>query len=251
MVRRKSGAVALPWEKRGTWRQLFGGSRWKIGVAALALVGMIGWLLVIGQPIILPVVMAIIAVYVLTTAAEALGRVPVIGRLPGVARHGLVLLGFTLAAVALALVVTVTLEQLTAVIPRYQSNLETLIARAADIGGIEHPTWDDIVEATLGKMNLQAILLRTLGDVRLLEVRLHDLECDLGADRLGADHRRHHPRPHHPPARLARELADRGRRRAVLQQPRLWAPHRARQHGLRLRPGQPVHPRQLLLQLRP
>ena len=66
-------------------------------VLAVALVGMIGWLLVIGQPIILPVVMAIIAVYVLTTAAEALGRVPVIGRLPGVARHGLVLLGFTLA----------------------------------------------------------------------------------------------------------------------------------------------------------
>jgi hypothetical protein len=41
MVRRKSGAVALPWEKRGTWRQLFGGSRWRVALAAGALVAVI------------------------------------------------------------------------------------------------------------------------------------------------------------------------------------------------------------------
>jgi len=129
---------------------------------------MTGWLLVIGQAIILPVVTAIIAVYVLTTAAEALGRVPLIGWLPSVARHGLVLLGFTLAMLALAAVVTVTVEQLVAVMPRYQANLETLIARAADLGGLEHPSWDDLLEATLGKINLQAILLRTLGGLTSL-----------------------------------------------------------------------------------
>jgi predicted PurR-regulated permease PerM len=141
-------------------------------VLAVALVLMIGWLLVIGQAIILPVVLAIIAVYVVTTAAVALERVPVIGRLPSVARHGMVLLGFTLAILALALVVSLTVEQLVAVMPSYQSNLETLIARAADIGGIEHPTWDDIVDATLGKLNLQAILLRTLGGLTSLGLTL-------------------------------------------------------------------------------
>ncbi|MFN7597557.1 MAG: AI-2E family transporter, partial [Cereibacter sp.] len=36
------------------------------------------------------------------------------------------------------------------------------------IGGMQHPTWDDIVEATLGKMNLQAILVRTLGGLTSL-----------------------------------------------------------------------------------
>jgi hypothetical protein len=41
--------------------------------------------------------------------------VPVVGRLPLVVRHGLVLLGFTLAVVALVLVVSVTLNQLVAV----------------------------------------------------------------------------------------------------------------------------------------
>jgi predicted PurR-regulated permease PerM len=132
-------------------------------VLVLALVLMAGWLLVIGQAILLPIILAVIAVYVLTTAAAALGRVPGIRRLPAVVLHALVLLAFTLAVVALALVVSVTLDELTAAMPRYQQNLETLAAKIADFGGLESPTWDDIVEATLGSMNLQAILLRVLG----------------------------------------------------------------------------------------
>jgi predicted PurR-regulated permease PerM len=137
-------------------------------VLATGLVLMIGWLLVIGQTILLPIVLAIIAVYVLTTAAVALERVPLVGRLPLVMRHGLVLLGFTLAVVALALVVSVTLNQLVAVMPRYQMNLEALAIKVADFSGFEHPTWDDIVEVTLGRMNLQAILLRLLGGLTSL-----------------------------------------------------------------------------------
>ena len=101
-------------------------------VLAIGLVLMVGWLLVIGQAILLPIVLAIIAVYVLTTAAEALERVPLVGRLPLVMRHGLVLLGFTLAVVALALVVSVTLNQLVAVMPSYQANLEALAIKVAD-----------------------------------------------------------------------------------------------------------------------
>ncbi len=137
-------------------------------VLATGLVLMIGWLLIIGQAIVLPIVLAIIAVYVLTTAAEALERVPLIGRLPLMLRHALVLLGFTMAVVALALVISVTLNQLVAVMPRYQQNLEVLAAKAAAIGGIERPTWEDIVDATLGKLNLQAILLRLLGGLTSL-----------------------------------------------------------------------------------
>lgn len=137
-------------------------------VLAVWLVLMIGWLLIIGQPILLPIVLAIIAVYVLTTAAVALERMPLVGRLPLVLRHGLVLLGFTLAVAALALVVSVTLNQLVTVMPRYQANLETLAAKVAALGGIENPTWEDITEATLGRMNLQAILLRLLGSLTSL-----------------------------------------------------------------------------------
>jgi predicted PurR-regulated permease PerM len=130
---------------------------------AFGLVLMMGWLLVVGQSILLPIVLAIIAVYVLTTAAEALGRVPVVRRLPTMILHALVLLSFTLVVGALALIVSVTLDELVAAMPRYQQNLEVLAVKVAALGGIQNPTWDDIVEVTLGKVNLQAIMLRVLG----------------------------------------------------------------------------------------
>jgi len=54
---------------------------------AVALAVIAGWLLVIGKGLLLPVFAAVVAVYVLTTAAEALGHQPVIGRLPSAWRH--------------------------------------------------------------------------------------------------------------------------------------------------------------------
>lgn len=84
------------------------------------------------------------------------------GRYP----RALVLLCFTAAVVALALVVSVTLDELVTAMPRYQENLETLAAHAAALIGVESPTWDDLIEATLGKLNLQAITLRVLGGFR-------------------------------------------------------------------------------------
>jgi AI-2 transport protein TqsA len=80
-------------------------------VLSLALVLMVGWLLIIGKGVLLPIVLAIIAVYILTTAAQALGRLPGLRRLPTLLIHGLVLLLFTLAMVALALMVSITAER--------------------------------------------------------------------------------------------------------------------------------------------
>lgn len=132
---------------------------------AVGLVLMVGWLLIAGQAILLPIVLAIIAVYVLTTAAEALGRLPLARRLPKIALHAVVLLIFTLVVIAFALVISVTLREMVAVMPGYQQNLETLTAKVAAIGGIKDPTWDDIVEVTLGNINLQAIMFRVLGSL--------------------------------------------------------------------------------------
>lgn len=137
-------------------------------VLSLALVLMIGWLLVVGQSILLPIVLAIIAVYILSTAAQALGRVPVIRRLPSPVLHGLILLLFTLAVVALGLVVAITVNDLVAAMPRYQQNLELLAGKVATMGGFESPTWSEIVDLTLGAVNFQAITLRVLGSVSSL-----------------------------------------------------------------------------------
>ncbi|MBX3582084.1 MAG: AI-2E family transporter [Rhizobiaceae bacterium] len=130
-------------------------------VLAVALTLMTGWLLVVGQAIVLPIVMAVIAVYVLTTASEVMGRQPVLGRLPGYVRHLVVLLVFTAALVGFALVIQVTFTQLMSALPRYQANLEVLIERLADYGWIEdNQTLDEIVAVTLERVNLQSLFLR-------------------------------------------------------------------------------------------
>ena len=56
---------------------------------ATALTLMIGWLLWIGKPILLPVLAAVISVYILSTAAAGMQAVPVLGRLPAWGRRGL------------------------------------------------------------------------------------------------------------------------------------------------------------------
>lgn len=133
-------------------------------VLAVALALMTGWLLVAGKDIFLPIVMAIIAVYVLTTAAEALGRLPVLGRLPTFARHLAVLLAFTAALFGFALVVQVTVSQLVTALPRYQANLQALIDRLAESGWIQdNPTLEDVLDATLEKISLQSLFIRLLG----------------------------------------------------------------------------------------
>lgn len=141
-------------------------SRFVTLVLAVVLAFVVGWLLVIGQGILLPIFAAVIAVYVLTAAADAMERVPVLRRLPLFLRRLLVLIGFTMSFVALGIVIVVTVNQLIELVPVYRQNLETLAIQFADLIGMkEHPTWDDIHEATIGRINIRGLLTTTLGSV--------------------------------------------------------------------------------------
>ncbi len=135
-------------------------------VLALALAIMVVWGLAVARPILLPIVMAVISVYVLVTAADALGRLPVLGGMSAMARHGLVLLAFTLTILGLLLVISSTMSQLIRVMPVYQTNIEALIERFADALNFDStPTYADLKAATLNKINLQALLISLLGGV--------------------------------------------------------------------------------------
>ena len=136
---------------------------------AVGLVVLIGWLLVIGKDLLVPVVAAVIAVYVLTTAAEAMGRLPVLRHVGATWRHVLVLVLFILVFIGLGLVITVTVNQLIELAPVYRDNLETLAGHLAAYAGIErHPTWEDIREATIGRIDITALLTSLLGSVTAL-----------------------------------------------------------------------------------
>ncbi|MCO5063896.1 MAG: AI-2E family transporter [Rhizobiaceae bacterium] len=135
-------------------------------VLTIALILMTGWLLFVGQAIVLPIVMAVIAVYVLTTASEIMGRLPVLRSFPPLVRHLLVLLAFTAGLISFALVVQITVNQLLFALPRYQVNLQVLIDRLAHHGWLENSqTLDEVIEVTLKQINLQSLFIRLLGGV--------------------------------------------------------------------------------------
>jgi len=130
-------------------------------VLAIALILMTGWLLFAGQSIVLPIVTAIITVYILTTASELIGRQPVLRRLPGFVRHLVVLLIFTAALAGFALVVQITVRQLLIALPRYQTNLQMLMDQLVHQGWIEkHQTLQEILDLIVERINLHSLFRR-------------------------------------------------------------------------------------------
>lgn len=133
---------------------------------SVALMLMIGWLLIAGQPILLPVLVGIIAVYILATAAEAMVALPVIGRLPRRWRRLSVLLAIVLAFLALATFFTSNAAAISAALPGYKSNFDVLQARLLGfLGTQEVPGLTDLSERLLelfDATNLMPIALSTL-----------------------------------------------------------------------------------------
>ena len=138
-----------------------------------ALVLMIGWLLWIGQSVLLPVIAAIISVYVLSTAASSMQKLPLLGRLPAWARRTLILLAFTIGVVMLFVLVIDNLAEVLAALPRYESNLEALLTRAASLIGIEdEPTWANLRAATIDQIDMRALVAPTLLSIQGFGVTL-------------------------------------------------------------------------------
>jgi len=132
-----------------------------------ALAIMIGWLLWIGKPILLPVLAAIIAIYVLAEATTWLSRQPLLRRAPGWLLRAMVLFGFTVALVLLLVFLTTSLARVVEVIPRYESNLDALVARIAVMVGVEgEPTWEVVRESTIGQVNTAAWIPTILNSLR-------------------------------------------------------------------------------------
>ncbi|MCB1488568.1 MAG: AI-2E family transporter [Bauldia sp.] len=141
-------------------------SNFVVLVLAFVLAIIVGFFLVIGRGLLLPIFAAVISVYVLTAAADAMGRLPFFRHLPFFVRRILVLIGFTMSFVALGLVVAVTVNQLIGLVPTYRHNLETILGQLADLVGFdEHPSWEQIREATIGRLDVGSLLTSVLGSV--------------------------------------------------------------------------------------
>lgn len=133
----------------------------------VALTIMVGWLMWVGKPLLLPIIAALISVYILSTAAEMMERLPLLGRLPGWFRRTIVLLAFAAGVVLLFLLVINNLAQVSAALVRYEANLDALTTRFASIAGIEgEPTWENLRQVTFDQIDFGAWVAPALASLR-------------------------------------------------------------------------------------
>lgn len=132
-------------------------------VLSVILLVALGWLLSIGQSILLPIFIAVIAVYVMVSASAALGQLPFLRRLPAVFLRILVLGAFTVALLFLVAIVASTLREIAAVAPTYEANLRTIVEGVAGRLGLEEQhLWAEIRSATLDRIDAQRVVLAAL-----------------------------------------------------------------------------------------
>ena len=144
-------------------------ARFATFVLAAVLAFLVVWVLVVGRGIILPVFTAIISVYILSSAAEAMGRLPILGLVPPVLRRILVLVGFTLCLVGFGFVISTTVDQLMLKAPDYHENLGSFARGVADLLGVQSiPTWDQIRDTIFPEIDFRDVLLGLLGSVTSL-----------------------------------------------------------------------------------
>lgn len=127
---------------------------------------MIGWLLMIGKSLLIPIMIAVMSVYVIATSSRAMARWPVTRHLPEFLRKILLGLAFIAILAALNWVVIVTARDLVALGPAYQANIERMIAQGFGLVGLEeNPDWESIAEVVFGRINMPAFISGLAGSV--------------------------------------------------------------------------------------
>jgi len=128
-------------------------------VLSVFLAIMIGFLLLIGKSILMPIMIAVLSVYVIASASKAMERWRATRWMPAILRKALLILGFLLVLVAFSWVVIVTARELVALAPEYQANIERMIAQGFWLFGLrENPDWETIAEAVFGRVDVRAVI---------------------------------------------------------------------------------------------
>lgn len=131
---------------------------------ALFLLISIGWLLVVGRPIILPIVAAIIVVYVLVSASQVIHRQPFMSVIPlGVIKLVLALI-FSTTFVMFAALAAATVREIVAVAPVYEANVDAFLVGIAEKYELDHQElWGHLRAVTIDAFDLRVVLRRVLG----------------------------------------------------------------------------------------
>jgi AI-2 transport protein TqsA len=120
---------------------------------------MLGWILVIGRPVILPIVASLIVAYIVLGLTELFARLPLAGpRMPTALRLALAVVAIVGALVLLVSVIIGNVGLIVADAPQYQDRLLALIQTGAVKLGFEtEPTWRTLRDQALAQVNFQRL----------------------------------------------------------------------------------------------
>ncbi|MBN8507746.1 MAG: AI-2E family transporter [Burkholderiales bacterium] len=136
-------------------------------VHGTVLILIVGWVLYIGQKILVPAVLGAVIVYVIVGLAHALQRLPALGpRLPLQLRYLFSIGVIGLAFFLLAYLVMANKERALALAPQYQQSLLAAIQQLAVFFGVEtEPTWATLRQELLAQINLQRLATSLMASV--------------------------------------------------------------------------------------
>lgn len=130
----------------------------------------IGYILHIGRPILVPLVLGVFVAYILMTLVDWVRNAPVIGRfMPGWLAHvgALVLIGAVIWAIVL--MVTSNLAQVERQMPVYRENLQFWVEYVSELLGLEDvPTLPEVFNRAVAAVDLGRALGSTVGIVAAL-----------------------------------------------------------------------------------
>lgn len=138
--------------------------RLQASVCVVVLLLIVGWVLYVGRAVFVPIVLGVIAVYVIVGFTRLLERIPVVGaRLPVQLRYALSVF-LIAAAIFLAVdMLVANYDALVALAPRYQESILSLIQKIAVLLHLEtEPTWDSLRRDMLAQFNVQALVTSML-----------------------------------------------------------------------------------------
>lgn len=119
-----------------------------------------GWLLYTGRSVLVPIAFGMVVVYVIVGLAQALERVPVLGRIvPVQVRYILSISIIVYTITALAYLVISSRDSVVALAPQYQKSLLAIIQQGAVFLRIEgEPTWATLRADLFSQINFQRFL---------------------------------------------------------------------------------------------
>lgn len=131
-----------------------------------ALACMIGWILVIGKSILVPLAIAVMLTYVLIGGVRVLRRLPGLQHLPSFLAYMTVLLIFGLLLTTIVLISVSNLRDIAQSAPLFQQNLLDWVSRISALAGAaDMPTWETLRNGTLGRVDLPGLSLTVLSSL--------------------------------------------------------------------------------------